>query len=575
MPSQKKFATEKFMEYNRTMNITLTLSDGKSVTVEAGCTAESLIEKGLLSVDNPDEIYAVRINNEICSLTQPVEVNADIDFVRKNTRDGTVIYRRTLSFMLSAAAQKLFPDLHLIIGHSLSHGYYYTFEDPATGSPAQISEKDFARLKNEMLDMVEKDLPIVKSVISYKDAIALFERQGLTETRNQLDFLARPVISVNTLEGFSNIYVAPLLKSTGQLKVFDILPYHEGFLLHFPTAAKPDELPVFEDIPQLFNIFRRYKEWGRLQNFSSVSDLNRLVYTRKTKDFINIAETFQNKNIADIADQVHARPETKVVLIAGPSSSGKTTTSKKLAIQLQVLGYMPHVISLDNYYVNHDRTPLDAEGKPDYECLEALDVEQLNRNLVDLFAGKAVDLPLYDFREGKQYYVDKPLKLGDKDILIMEGIHGLNDRLTPLIPPEKKFKIYLSALTQLNLDDHNRIPTSDNRLIRRIVRDSQFRAKSAAETISMWPSVQNGERLHIFPFQDKADAMLNTALDYELAVLRVYAAPLLRCVTPLEPEYAEASRLLQFLDNFYSIPSNYVPGQSIIREFIGGSEFKY
>lgn len=563
------------MEYNRGMNITLTLPDGKSVIVEAGCTAESLVAQNLLPEDNQDEIYAVLINNEICSLTQPIEVNADIDFVRKNTREGTVIYRRTLSFMLSAAAQKLFPDLHLIIGHSLGHAYYYTFENPATHSPVQITEKDFVRLKNEMLDMVGKDLPVVKSVISYKDAIALFEKQGLTETRNQLDFLARPVIPVNTLEGFSNIYVAPLLKSTGQLKVFDILPYHEGFLLQFPTAAKPDELPVFEEIPKLFNIFRRYKEWGRLQNFSSVSDLNRLVYTRKTKDFINIAETFQNKNIADIADQIHERSETKVVLIAGPSSSGKTTTSKKLAIQLQVLGYTPHVISLDNYYVNHDKTPLDADGNPDYECLEALDIDQLNRNLVDLFAGKAVDLPLYDFREGKQYYVDKPLKLGDKDILIMEGIHGLNDKLTPLIPPEKKFKIYLSALTQLNLDDHNRIPTSDNRLIRRIVRDSQFRAKSAAETIRMWPSVQNGERLHIFPFQDKADAMLNTALDYELAVLRVYAAPLLRCVTPLEPEYAEASRLLQFLDNFYSIPSNYVPGQSIIREFIGGSEFKY
>jgi len=303
--------------------------------------------------------------------------------------------------------------------------------------------------------------------------------------------------------------------------------------------------------------------------------LNELIYTKKIKDFINITETLQNKNLADIADKIKAKGSVKVVLIAGPSSSGKTTSSKKLAMQLQVLGYNPKLIELDSYYVNREFTPVDENGDFDYECLEALDVQGLNQDLLDLFAGKEIQLPSYNFVEGKRYYTGKKIQLQENDILIMEGIHGLNEKLTSQIPSELKFKIYLSALTQLNLDDHNRIATSDNRLIRRIVRDSQFRGKSAAETIAMWPSVQKGERLHIFPFQDKADVMFNTALDYELAILKLYATPLLQAVTPMEKEYSEACRLLQFLDNFIALSEKNVPTQSLLREFIGGSDFKY
>src|SRR5574344_2713460 len=280
--------------------------------------------------------------------------------------------------------------------------------------------------------------------------------------------------------------------------------------------------------------------------------------------------------MSDIADQIHQRGTARVVLIAGPSSSGKTTSAKKLALELQAIGYRPKVISLDCYYGGRDRNPKDENGNYDYECLEALDVELINQNLLDLFAGKDVVLPSYNFSDGTRYFEDKnKMHLDENDILIMEGIHGLNDALTPRIPRELKFKIYLSALTQLNLDDHNRISTSDNRLIRRIVRDAQFRGKSAAASIAMWPSVQKGEREHIFPFQNNADAMLNTALDYELPVLKVYADPLLRCVSPLQPEYAEASRLLDFLNYFSTIPGTSVPTQSIIREFIGGSAFHY
>ena len=549
------------------MDIILTFPGGKTVQVPAGCTIESMLSH---FGGDTSKIYAVRVNNAITSLSKTIEVNAELEPVYAGTADGSAIYRRTLCFVLGAAAQKLFPNSRLLVGHSLGYGYYYTLD---TGKP--LSEEDLGKLKSEMKSIISSDKTISTAVISYKDAITLLEKQNMIQTRKLLNYVSKPQIVINKLDDFADIYFAPLLKSTGMLSVFDIMPYHEGFLLRFPATSTPDKLPEFKDSPGLFTVYKRYKEWGKLQNITSVASLNELVYNRKTRDFIDITESFLNKNIADIADKIHERGNVKVVLLAGPSSSGKTTTSKKLAIQLKVLGYTPHVISLDNYYVDRTRTPRDENGDFDYECLEALDIEQLNENLVDLFAGKPVKLPSYDFKEGKQYYNKPELILGESDILVMEGIHGLNDKLTPLIKPENKFKVYLSALTQLNLDDQNRISTSDNRLIRRIVRDSQFRGKSASETIQMWPSVQRGERLHIFPFQNNADVMLNTALDYELAVLRTYAAPLLRCVTPFEREYAEASRLLQFLSNFYTIPATYVPGQSIIREFIGGSDFKY
>ena len=300
-----------------------------------------------------------------------------------------------------------------------------------------------------------------------------------------------------------------------------------------------------------------------------------MIHNREIKNFINITETLQTKRISEIADQIKAKKTARVVLIAGPSSSGKTTTSMKLSLQLQALGFNPKLISLDNYYVGRQETPKDEFGNYDYECLEALNIKMLNQNLVDLFNGKEIELPAYDFHAGVSYFKGDKMRLEENDILIMEGIHGLNDKLTPLVPAEKKFKIYLSALTQLNLDDHNRIATSDNRLIRRIVRDSNFRGKSAADTIAMWDNVQKGEKLHIFPFQNNADAMLNTALDYEISVLKVYAEPLLKCVSPLQKEYAGANRLLQFLNNFSQISATNVPNLSIIREFIGGSGFKY
>jgi len=545
--------------------ITLTFSNGKTIQTQNDVTANEVLE----NFEKTENLVAVKINNEVCSLNQSIKVNSNIEPIYINSTEGSSIYRRSLCFVLAAAAQKLFPNKRLLVGHSLGYGYFYTFDN------SEITQEEIASLKSLMAEIIASDKQITQEIVSYQDATTRLSSQNMTETRKQLDFIAKPTFIMNVLEGFSDIYYAPLVESTGILKVFDLVPYEKGFLLRFPTTKEPEKLSEFVDSPKLFGVYKKYKEWGKMLGVTSAASLNEMVYNRKTKDFINLTETLQNKCIAEIADQIKARGNVKVVLIAGPSSSGKTTTSKKLSMQLEVLGYKPHVISLDNYYVGREKTPRDENGEYDYECLEALDVAQLNEHLLRLFKGEEIQVPSYDFKEGKQYFTGKTLKLSERDILIMEGIHGLNDKLTHLIPDDTKFKIYLSALTQLNLDDHNRIPTSDNRLIRRIVRDSQFRGKSAADTIKMWPSVQRGERLHIFPFQNNADAMLNTALDYELAVLRVYAVPLLRCVKPYEKEYAESSRLLRFLDNFYSIPSDCVPKQSIIREFIGGSEFKY
>lgn len=547
--------------------LTLHLPDKTSHTVPFGTKASTLLD---FFEKKDSEIIAVKINNELCSLSQKIEINAQIEPVYLKSTEGSLVYRRTLCFVLGTAAHKLFPQKRLLVGHNLNYGYYYTLE-----TDTQITKDEIAALETEMRNLIKKDIPITQNIASYQEAVELFEKLNLTEARKQLQYKCPSKIVLNTLENFSDIYFHPLLESTGILRTFELLPYQKGFLLRFPTSKEPYKLKEFKDIPQLFKVYEIYKNWGKLLQVTSAASLNELIYTKKIKDFINITETLQNKNLADIADKIKAKGSVKVVLIAGPSSSGKTTSSKKLAIQLQVLGYNPKLIELDSYYVNREFTPVDENGDFDYECLEALDIEGLNKDLLDLFSGKEIQLPSYNFVEGKRYYTGKKIQLKKNDILIMEGIHGLNDKLTSQIPSELKFKIYLSALTQLNLDDHNRISTSDNRLIRRIVRDSQFRGKSAAETIAMWPSVQKGERLHIFPFQDKADVMFNTALDYELAILKLYATPLLQAVTPMEKEYSEACRLLQFLDNFIALSEKNVPNQSLLREFIGGSDFKY
>ncbi|MDR2070425.1 MAG: nucleoside kinase, partial [Treponema sp.] len=519
-----------------------------------------------------DTLAAVKINNETLPLSSRLETNAVLEPVRLETPEGMMIYRRSLAFILAVAGRDLFPERSLYVGHSLANSYYYTFADER-----KPLEEEIAVLKKKMLALAAEDLPIQSGFLAYAEALKHFEKNGQTDTRLLLNYRTESKVQVNVCKDFVDLYIEPLVPRSGLLSAFDLMPYHNGFLLLFPGVGRGMTLDPFKDSPKIFSVYNEYKKWGRIVGVHAAGHLNGRVADRSIRDYIRTAEAFQAKKLAEIADQIYEKRDTvKLILIAGPSSSGKTTSAKRLAIQLTVMGIEPVAVSLDDYYVGTEKTPLDENGKPDYECLEALDIPLLNEQLLSLLEGNEVTLPAYDFKNGRRKETGgRRIHLEQRTMLILEGIHGLNDALTPRIDRASKFKLYVSALTQLNLDDHNRIPTSDNRLLRRMVRDYQFRGKDAAGTISMWPAVQSGERKHIFPFQDSADVAFNSALDYELPVLKFYADPLLRLVKPTQNEYAEAVRLLTFLQNFAPIPPQYVPGQSILREFIGESEFKY
>jgi uridine kinase len=548
--------------------IQVTFADGRSLTCPFGTPVEILIEHF-----GPVQggLAAVKVNNEILPLSTRLEVNAQLEPVSLESPEGMMIYRRSLAFLLAMAAQKLFPERKLYVGHSLGNSYYYTF---LAGIPAK---KNIEALNTEMKTLVAADLPITVHVMAYIEALSLFEKNGQTDTALLLEEWSDSKVPINECKGFADLYIEALVHRTGLLAVFDLIPYQEGFLLCFPGIGQGITLGTFEDSPIIFAVYNEYKKWGRIVGLHAVGHLNRIVRERTIRDYIKIAEAFQAKKLSDIADAIYTKKDTvKMVLIAGPSSSGKTTTVKRLSIELKVLGIEPIAIGLDDYYVNTDKTPRDEKGEPDYECLEALDIPYFNQQLLDILNGEEVMLPLYDFKTGRRRESGgRKIRMGRRTVLIIEGIHGLNHALTPQINRDTQFKLYISALTQLNLDDHNRIPTSDHRLLRRMVRDYQFRGTNAVKTIKMWPSVQRGERRYIFPFQNDADAAFNSALSYELSVLKFYAEPLLHSVKPNRPEYAEAVRLLSFLKNFAPIPPQYVPGQSILREFIGESEFKY
>ncbi|MDR2792466.1 MAG: nucleoside kinase [Treponema sp.] len=549
----------------------ITFPDNRTVSCEFGAKIETVAEY-FDEQKAGSKLAAVRVNNEILPFSAPLEVNACLEPVPLDGAEGTVIYRRSLAFLLALAARSLFADERLSIGHSLGRSYYYTFAGGKVPSAQEIED-----LKEGMKVLVKENLPIEFHYCAYTEAVELFTNNKQHETSLLLDEWSRSKVPVNECNGWTDLYIGPLVPRTGLLTAFDLMQYQDGFLLRFPGTGRGSEIGVFEDNPVIFSVYREYKEWGRRVGVNAVGRLNKLVADRTIKDYIGIAEAFQAKKLAEIADKIHAGQDSvKAIFIAGPSSSGKTTTAKRLSIHLKVLGIEPIAISLDDYYINTDKTPRDEKGQPDFECLEALDVPYLNEHILALFKGEAVTLPIYDFKTGRRRESGgRTIRLGERSMLIVEGIHGLNDALTPLVDKNAKFKLYVSALTQLNLDGHNRIPTSDNRLIRRMVRDYQFRDADAAKTIHMWSNVQRGEKKHIFPFQNSADAAFNSALDYELAVLKVYADPLLRSVKPNVRGYAEAVRLLAFLENFAPIPPQYVPGQSILREFIGESEFKY
>jgi uridine kinase len=513
-------------------------------------------------------LAAVLVNNEALPLSARLDVDSDVEPVPLAGARGASIYRASLSFVLTLAAKRAFPDRPIAVGHSLGHSFYYHFADER-----KPTDEDVSLLEKKMRALVEASLPITLEYMAYAQALAVFHESS--DTATLLEQRCEPKLPVNACDGFIDLYFTPLVHNTSLLRVFALKPYEDGFLLAFPSSKAPDELPPLEEMPRIFAVYYEYKKWGRIVGVHTAGKLNALVRARKVKDFIDIAEAFHQKKLAEIADAIYQRRErVKMVMIAGPSSSGKTTTAKRLSIQLKVLGIEPVAVSLDNYYREADGIPLDEDGKPDLECLEALDLPFLNEQLAALLGGASVTLPVYDFKTQRRRE-GAAVRLGRRTMLVIEGIHGLNDRLTTGIDAGVKFKLYVSALTQLNLDSHNRVPTTDNRILRRLVRDYQFRGTAAARTFAMWPSVRRGEERHIFPHQNNADAAFNSALDYEIPVLKFYAEPILRAIPPTTSEFTEAARLLSFLKNFAPIPPQHVPGQSILREFIGESDFKY
>lgn len=556
---------------------------GKELTLVIKGTGETLHSRGgetfnsFIPADHREcggyPLIAVKLNNQVLSLSHRIDINGELDFIYLNHRDGLRIYRQSLCFLLEMAFESLYPRADLIIDHSLGNGFYYHLEGDFLHRDRVVGA-----LTEEMTTLAEAAHPIHLSHLSYSEALDMVEQRGGAEkTRLLLEGLNRPRIMINNCGDYRNIFHGPLTSDLGVLKAWELLPYGEGFLLRFPPSGTPDRLAPFVDEPPLFSIYQEHKAWGRAVDVHCVGQLNSLAMDKeKRKHFILTSETHHSQKMTRIAQKIHDRgDQLKLVLIAGPSSSGKTTFTKRMAMNLQAMGFKPIIVSLDDYYLPQDRVPRDEEGKPDFEDLHALDVELLNRNLLDLFSGREVEFPLFNFKRGERREKGRLLKLEKNSLLLMEGIHGLNEELTRQIPGKNKFKIYISALTQLNLDDGNRIATTDNRMIRRMVRDYQFRGYSAHTTINIWPSVRRGEQKNIFPFQGEADAMFNSALDYELGVLKGLAEPLLKSVKPTEEEYSEACRLLAFLNYFSPIPSETVPSLSILREFVGNSGFKY
>ncbi len=548
--------------------ITIQSSDVIRVNARTGDTVAEHFAALFPQLD-PLSTVACTINGEINNLHTGLYCSSRVVPLLADSSSGQQILRRSLCFCLAAVAQSRFPLRGLTIGHAIGSGFFWHFSD----GPASLD--DVAKLSQDLGELVRRNQAIVPSDLSWADASAIFARERRLDTVSLLKHLNDPVIHTYRSGDYWDMAYGPLASWTGQLPAWSLTKHGDGFVLDQQAALA--EIPSADNAsPMLYNIYHEYKHWGEILEVSTVGQLNDLIYHRKIKDFIQVSEALHQQKMADIASRVAAHADQlKVVLIAGPSSSGKTTFSKKLAIQLTVNGLKPIALSLDDYFVNREVNPRNPDGSYDFEQLGALDITFLNEQLVQLFDGKEIELPSFDFKDGIRRFTGKKLRLPKGGIIIMEGIHGLNDALTPLVPADMKYRIYTSALTQLNIDSLNRIPTTDNRLLRRMVRDSRYRGHSADATFSMWPSVRYGEDRYIFPYQDSADTAFNSALDYEIGVLKPYAEPLLKSVSPASPWYGEARRLIQFLQVFLPVPSEHLPDNSILREFIGGSVFKY
>lgn len=551
--------------------ITVKLDNGASVTCEAGTEAGVLLPSRTSPQGLP--FIGCLANNDVSSLSYPLDVNSAVRFLTMRDPQGMRIYRNSLSFLLSKAAATLFPRARFYIEHSLGTGFFCRFE---TGSRRSITRQQVRRMEDAMRRLVERNLPIRRQKLAFIEALSIFEKAGLIDKVNLLRFRNPPKIIIYECDGYIDLAHGPLAPSTGVLNVFQLIHYPPGLVLQFPDPDRICRVVPFRDQPHLFQIFQEHKEWGRVLGVNNVGKLNELIASGAIRNFIKVEEAFHEKKIASIADGIFSRrPRVRLVLIAGPSASGKTTFSKRLAVELEGLGVKPVMISLDNYYKNDAQTPRDQSGHPDYEHIRAVDVELFNRHILRLIAGKEIELPYFNFQKQRREYRGERLAIGDDQVVIVEGIHGLNPRFTHRVPDRYIFRIYISALTQLNIDANNRISTTDNRLMRRLVRDYAYRGNSALATLRMWPSVRRGEKTWIFPHQSRADATFNSALDYELAVLKPIIEPLLMEIKPSDREYAEARRLQEFLSNFLEVLTAEVPSTSILREFIGASGFKY
>ena len=513
---------------------------------------------------------SARVNNKVEGMHYRVYNSKDVEFLDMNSASGSRAYTRTLFFVLCKAVQDIYPNTDVVIDIPVSNGFYV---DIRLGRP--VVDEDVNILRRRMQEIIDSKMPIRRFTVPTEEAIALFQEKGDVEKVKLLRTSGSIYTTYYKIGEYVDYYYGTLLTNTSQLYLFGLEKYYDGMLLRIPSVSNPDVLGEMTRQDKMFDIFKEHHRWQEILGIRTVGDFNQAIDVGHTTDIINISEALQEKKLAKIAEEIASREGVKLVLLAGPSSSGKTTSCKRLSIQLAVNGLKPLQISLDDYFVDRDKTPKDENGDFDFESIYALNLDLLNEQFNALFRGEEVELPKYDFPSGKSVKSGKKLKLEPNNVLVVEGIHALNPELTAHVPEEQIFRVYASALTTILLDNHNYIPTTDNRLLRRIIRDYKYRGVSAQETIRRWPSVRSGENKWIFPFQENADAMLNTAMLYELSVLKMQAEPLLQQVPENCEEFAEAYRLLKFLKYFKGIPYNNLPPTSLLREFLGGSSFHY
>ena len=546
------------------------INTGEEKDVEVGIPLTALID--IFGVKSPYLITNAKVNNKTESLAYRLYRPKTIEFVDLSNSSAMRTYVRSLCFILAKAVDDLLPNAEMYIEHAVSKGYYFQIE-----SDVPVGKPELDAIRNRMREIVEADIPFVQVEEETTKVVQLFRERGMEDKARLLETSDMLYARYSKLDEYIDYFYGCLTPTTGYIRIFDVQHHNGGFLLRVPNREHPVELEPEVHQEKLLNVYREHLKFLKISRLDNVSDLNRAKLADRMSEVIQVAEAYQSKQIGEIAEEITRRFQdgVRVVLISGPSSSGKTTFRKRLEIQLLVNLLRPVGISLDDYFVERDKTPLDEKGEKDYESLYALDLELFEQHMIRLMQGEEVELPFYNFVSGKREYKKNFLKMSDNSILIVEGIHGLNPELTAHIPPEKVFKVYVSALTTISLDEHNWIPASDNRLIRRIVRDYRYRGYSAEQTISRWDSVRRGEEKWIFPFQENADVMFNSAMIYELAAIRRHAEPILMQVPRTAPEYSEAYRLLKFLGYFNYITDRELPPTSLLREFLGGSSFRY